>query len=250
MKRNKLVAMTGWKYEPEWMIDQMKENMPWVDEWAILDCRKRDELWIHEGDYRLALREMARKMKADWVLVCAPDERYEKDAGEKIRKLIDHNTDDVVYGVKLLELFHPLWYRFDGIWGNKMRYRLYPLKDNQVMEYSRIQCKPCPVGMETIDTDVVAYHLKMIEPENRELRTKVFKILDPTNKHQHVGYDYLTQEDDSNLARIDPNRMYYPEYKKYIFEVPEKYLQVNNENENFSDGINGASGQQPDQQTP
>lgn len=56
----KLVAGCGWKYEPEWMIEDMKKNMPWVDEFVILDCRKRDELWMHEGQYRLIIREMAR----------------------------------------------------------------------------------------------------------------------------------------------------------------------------------------------
>lgn len=228
-KKSKLVAICGQKYEPDWMIEEMKQNMPWVDEFAILDCRTRDELWIHEGDYRIKLREMAREKKADWVLVCAPDERYEKDAGEKLRPLIDDNTNDIAYGVKLLELFHPLWVRTDGIWGNKMRYRLYPLKDNQQMEYARIQCRPQPLGLEQIDLDVVVYHLKMIEPENRTLRTKVFKLLDPTNTRQAVGYDYLDDEKDARLERVDPARMYFPEYRKYIFSVPDKYLQKEEE---------------------
>jgi len=224
-RKSKLVAMCGWKYEPEWMIEEMKENMSFVDEFVILDCRKRDELWIHEGHYRLILREMAREKKADWVLVCAPDERYEKNAGPRIRELIDYNNEDKMYTFQLRELFNPVWYRIDGIWGNKARRRLYPLKDNQRMSYTPIQCPPVPSSpLERYDIDINIYHLKMIEPENRTMRTKVFNALDPDSKYQHVGYDYLDDEKEAEMERIPEGREYYPKYRKYIFSVPEKYL--------------------------
>lgn len=217
--------MCGWKYEPDWMIDQMKENMSWVDEFVIYDTRDKDELWHHEGHYRLVLREMAREKKADWVLVCAADERYEKNAGEIIRPLIDYSNDNFVYSFKMRELFHPKWYRVDGIWENKARDRLYPLKDTQKMSFMPIQSPPTPVGgLERVDVDVNIYHLKMIEPENRTLRTRVFEKLDPKHIYQPMGYEYLDDEREAVLERIPEGREYYPKYKKYVFEVPEDYL--------------------------
>lgn len=223
---NKLVAVCGQKYEPDWMIEDMKKNMPWVDEFCILDCRKRNELWIHEGQYRLILREMARKAKADWILICSPDERYEKDAGEKIRPLINENKDKRIYEFSLKELYFPKWYRTDGIWGEKYRMRLYPLYEDQTMAYQPIQCPSMPTNKDypVIRVDVNIYHQKMIEPENRTLRTEVFKKLDPENKYQGIGYDYLDNEEGATLQRIPEDRMYLPEYKKYQFKVPSKYL--------------------------
>lgn len=226
-KKSKLVAMCGWKYEPEWMIEEMKQNLNWVDEFVILDCRDRDELWIHEGEYRIRLREMAREKKADWVLVCAPDERYEKRAGEIIRPLIDYSNEDKVYSFKMRELFRPMWYRIDGIWGNKGRDRLYPLKDTQKMSYMPIQSPPTPAGgLERVAVDVNIYHLKMIEPQNRSLRSKVFEKLDPKHIYQSIGYDYLDNEREAVMERIPSGREYFPEYRKYEFKVPEKYLKV------------------------
>ena len=223
---NKLVAVCGQKYEPDWMVEDMKKNMPWVDEFCILDCRKRDELWIHEGQYRLILREMARKKKADWILICSPDERFEKGAGETIRPLLKEENYNKFFEFNLWEMYHPKWYRIDGIWGEKKRRRLYHLDDGQVMKYRPIQCPSMPVenGYEIVSVDVNIYHLKMIEPENRKLRTEVFKKLDPENKYQGIGYDYLDDETEALMARIPRGRMYYPKYRTYKFKVPDKYL--------------------------
>lgn len=223
---SKLVAVCGWKYESEEMVEDMKKNMSWVDEFCILDCRKRDELWIHEGQYRLILREMARKAKADWLLICSPDERYEDDAGEKIRPLIEGHQDKKIFEFSLKELYHPNWYRIDGIWGEKFRRRMYPLLDDQIMKYQPIQCPSMPVedGYEVVRADVNIYHLKMIEPENRTLRAKIFKALDPENKYQSMGYDYLDDENGARMQRIPSDRMYHPKYKTYKFEVPKEYL--------------------------
>jgi len=224
---NKLVAGCGWKYEPEWMIKDMKRNMPWVDEFVILDCRKRNELWMHEGQYRIMIREMARRAKADWLLICSPDERYETGAGKKIRSLIDDNKNKNIFEFSLKELYHPKWYRIDGVWGDKFRRRLYPLLDDQVMKYQPIQCPSMPVNddYKVVRVDVNIYHQKMIEPNNRILRAEVFKLLDPQGIYQGMGYDYLTNESGALLERIPTDRMYSPPYRKYVFTVPVKYLQ-------------------------
>lgn len=223
--KNKIVACLWWKYEPEWMIDDLKKNLSWVDDFAILDCRDRDELWIHEGEYRLLLREMAREKGADWILITSPDERWEKDAGKKIREHTDNHKDKKILEFNLKELYHPLWYRIDGRFENKPRRRCYPLFDDQVMAFQPIQCSSMPQDgdYEIVHVDVNIYHLKMIEANNRKLRTQVFKKLDPDNKFQD-DYDYLDDEVGARMVRIKPERMYYPEYKRYEFKVPEKYL--------------------------
>lgn len=221
----KIVACLGWKYEPQWMIDDFKKNMSWVDDFAILDCRGRDELWIHEGEYRLKLREMAAKKKADWILIASADERYEKNAGDTIRPLVEDNKNKVIYEFNLREMFTPTHYRTDGIW-EKYRRRLYPLLPNQTVSYQPIQCPSMPQNadyrIEKVDVNI--YHLKMIEPENRIMRTRVFKELDKTNEFQGVGYDYLADDYGAVLEKIPKGREYLPKYRKYIFKVPKKFL--------------------------
>ena len=225
-RKSKLVVLAGWKYEPEWLVEDMKKNLHWVDDFAIVDCRDRDELWIHEGDYRLKAREMAREMKADWCLWTSPDERWEDRAGEIIRPLIDYDRDMRIYEFLLRELVHPLWYRSDGIWATKFRRRLFPLRDDQIMRYQPIQVGGVPHGDFPVDSlDINIYHLKMIEPENRRIRAEVFNALDPKGIYQPIGYDYLDDEREATVERIPGGREYSPPYTKpYYFKVPQKYL--------------------------
>jgi hypothetical protein len=224
---NKLVALLGWKYEPSWMVSELKENLKgWVDDFCILDCRGRDELWIHEGEYRAKLRQMAKEKKADWAMFTSPDERWEKDAGKIIRPMIDNNKDRKILEPILRELYTPNQYRIDGIWAGKYRRRIWPLLDGLTYKYQRIQCPSPPENpeFEVVNIPVNIYHLKMIEPENRKLRAEIFKKLDPTNEFQWCGYDYLANDDGMVLEEIPKGKEYYPKYRKYIFKVPENYL--------------------------
>ncbi len=223
--RNKIVAVLGWKYEPKWMIDEFKKNMSWVDDFAILDCRGRNELWMHEGEYRMKLREMAAKKNADWILIASADERYEKNAGKIIRPLVDDNKNKAIYEFNLREMFTPNSYRKYGYW-EKYRQRLYPLLPDQRIAYQSIQCPSMPqnVDYKIKSVDINIYHLKMIEAENRLMRDKVYKELDKTNEFQGIGYDYLADDYGCVLEEIPKGREYSPKYRKYKFKVPKKYL--------------------------
>lgn len=226
MKRNKLVVLYGRKYEPDFLVEDMKKNLWWADDFAEIDCRSRDELWMHEGDYRLEAREKAREMKADWCLWTSPDERWEDGAEKLIRPLIDDNKEKIIFEFLLRELFHPMWYRNDGIWNQKWRQRLFPLYDDQLMRYQPIQVGGCPHGSYPVQkVNVNIYHLKMIEPENREMRIKVFKELDPKGIYQVQGYDYLNDQLEAVVERVPEGRGYTPPYTKpYKFIVPDKYF--------------------------
>jgi hypothetical protein len=224
----KLVALFGWKYEPEWMVEELKENLaPFVDDFCILDDRNRThELWRHEGEYRKILRKMAFEKKADWVLITSPDERFDDNAKDIIPKLLNTHKP-IVYTFPLREMYTPDSYRVDGIWGRKVRPRLYRLKHGQQLANKRIQSRSYPNGLRKVHVDVNIYHLKHIEPENRVMRAEVFKQTDPDNKFQRIGYDYLADETGIEMQKI--NVPYSPFYtKKYIFTVPDHFL--NNKN--------------------
>lgn len=245
------MAVFGWKFEPEWLIRDMKRNLaPWVDSFAVVDCRwRRSELWINEGHYRQLQRKAARWKRADWVLVTSPDERWEDGAGEIIRPLIDGKKDKVVYKFHLREMWTPTAYRVDKLWGRKLRGRLYPFLPEQRMSTRRIQSGPTPIidgSYQVRLLDLNIYHLKMIEPENRVLRAEVFEALDPDYKHQtrdpaklswrrrqldpegvllREGYHYLYNEEGIELEEIPEGHGYSPPYTRpYRFEVPPRLM--------------------------
>lgn len=246
MKKTRLVAVFGIKYEPQWLVDELIENLKgWVDDFAIVDCRyRKDELWIHEGQYRVLQREAYMALDADWVLVTSPDERFEDRAGDIIRPLIDGKKDRIIYEFPLREMFTPTKYRTDGIWGRKTRPRLFPVLPGQTFTNRSIQSSPTPNdGSYTKQLlDVNLYHLKMIEPENRDMRAIVYekldpnyrlqnpnaarwKRLDPEGKFRKDGYHYLAKTEGMELELIPKGREFSPAYtKKYIFDVPDELL--------------------------
>jgi hypothetical protein len=69
----------------------------------------------------------ARTIGADWVLAVDPDERFARRAAGPIRwrTLIKRN---IVYGFNFREVYTPTTYRVDGIWGEKVRWNLFPLR--------------------------------------------------------------------------------------------------------------------------
>lgn len=226
MVMSKIVAVLGWKYEPEWMLDELKQNLSWVDDFAVVDCRNRDELWIHEGEYRKLQRRMARKLGADWILTTSADERWEKRAEEIIRPLTKRKRK-VIYQFNLREMWDQFHYRVDNIWGEKVRRRLYPLLPGQKIDYRKIQCPSFPRNddykIEHVDLNI--YHLKMMSLHNRQMRAKVFKATDPDRDFQRIGYDYLNDENGIELQAILKEREFFPKVtREYKFEVPAKYL--------------------------
>lgn len=224
MKKNKLVAMFGIKYDEALVPGLMTNLSAWVDDFAVVDDRRKKELWGHEGEYRKELRKIAFDLKADWVLITSPDERWEINAGATIRNLIDYNNDKIIYEFKLRELFTPYQYRVDGIWGNKVRRRLYPLRKDQTIAYKKIQCPSFPQDPDynVVPVDINIYHLKMIERENRIMRARVFNATDPNSEYQDIGYDYLADEDGMELKFIDEGREYEPPYERWYFNVPKQ----------------------------
>lgn len=223
----RIVATFGIKTEPDWLVHELMKNLDWVDDFAIVDCRKRKELWIHEGEYRILQRKAAKAKKADWILTTSPDERWEKDSWHKLQPLVEAQKGKCIYQFKLRELYTPTEYRVDGIWGEKKRLRLYPVYPNQIIDYKPIQCASYPQNPDywTEDVDLNIYHLKHIEPENREMRTKVFQWLDPTSEHQPgVGYSYLMDESNMKLETIPEGREYTPSYRKYVFKPDLRWL--------------------------
>jgi hypothetical protein len=205
----RLVICFGYKYEPEFLINDLRENIAGIaDEVFEFDSRSRNELWIPRDEFNNTLRRGAIERDADYMLVVAPDERLEKRAGKIIRELVNRDKP-VSYRFNLRELYTPTAYRTDGIWGKKRRIRLHYMRGKST----------------TRNVDLNIYHTKHIEPENRTSRAEIHSLTN-TADNKHLGFDYLADETGMILEEIPGGREFYPPYtRKYIFEIPEIYRQ-------------------------
>ncbi len=240
----RLFAVAGWKYEPDFLVEQMKENLHWFNEICVVDTRHRkNEFWIHEGEYRLLQRkalEDAGIREGDWVYVTSPDERLEDRAESIIKNAIKKVTAPTIFRFRLREMWTPNEYRIDGIWGKKTRPRLYPYLPDQKFSNKRIQQPPTPIGeYNRVSLNLNIYHLKMINPRNRTARVKAYKKTDPEYKYlrrnnsakwqrvdpQHKflnqGYNYLLDESGIKLKRVSELRKFTPTYKNYELSQPD-----------------------------
>lgn len=215
-KQPKLVALYAYRYDAQLVPDLVKNIEGFVDDFIEWDDRKNDQLWYHEGETREYLRNEARKIGADWVLCVDPDERFEKDAGDKIRKIIQTNQK-IIYGFFFRELYKPNAYRVDDIWAHKTKYVLFPLLAGQEFMNYKAHSQWAPINSDYSKElqDINLYHFKMINPQNRQVRKNLYKKLDPRNDIQKIGYDYLTDEKNIKLEEIPKGREYFPEYKDY-----------------------------------
>lgn len=221
----KLAAVYARRHEPQWLIDDMRRNLGWVDELIELDDRDRpaDQTWGHEGTMRARQRQMAVDAGADWVLVVDPDERLEDRAARVVRALMQqYRGRPVVLRLRLRELFAPDAYRVDGRWDRYWRGRLYPVRDDSVMSGKAIHCPPCPINHPRVPVDVNLYHLKMVEPANRAARALAYAGAEA--QHGHPGRDWsrLTAGRGMVLRKIPPGRQFSPGYSRpYVIGDPQ-----------------------------
>ncbi len=213
-RRPKLFAVYAYRYDADLVPDLLANLEPFIDGTVSWDDRGNTALWGHEGLFKNRLTEEARAKGADWVLHVDPDERFEKNAGRAVRKLIE-SRDKVIYGFRFRELWTPDQYRTDGIWGQKIKYVLFPLLPGQTFMDLPVhtQVSPQNPDYQRVTTDLNLYHMKMIDPQNRKDRRDLYQSLDPQNRIQTIGYDYLTDEAGLILERIAPGREYQPPYR-------------------------------------
>jgi hypothetical protein len=209
----RLFAVFSFKYDTRLLPDLIK-NLDFCDGFIIHDDRSNDQKWFHEGETRQMLIEKARKAGADWVLCVDPDERFELSAGQKIRTLIQKD-EEVIYGFPFRELWNKTEYRIDGIWGKKVKYILFPIKEQQVFLNLPVHCPWAPINenYSRIQLDINLYHLKNIPWRNRKQRADLFNELDPKHEIQSIGYDYLADEQGMLLEKIEVGREFFPPYQ-------------------------------------
>ena len=199
-----LVAAFCYRYEPEWLIEDLHTNLAWVDKIIGIDTSGYDELWIPRAERMRLMQDAGRKAGATWMLHLDPDERLETRAEKVIRRALER-PHYVRYHMRMRELWTPHQYRVDGKWGSKRRRRLY-----------RLGCRPdAPVGRLRLNI----YHLATVEPTNRQMRARIHTDHNTWDNKSH-GFEYLADETGLTLEDIPPGRGYHPPYREYLKTVP------------------------------
>lgn len=190
------------------------ENHPMVIELATVPPGAQEEM--EDGRNHLTVMEAAWPHGADWFLGIDADERVERDFRRRAEAEIDRAeaSGDVALWVPFLELWGSRErFRVDGTWGQKRKPCLFKADPNAHYGKQRLHSVwapwPPPKG-DYPTADLRLYHLKMIEPEDRQARADLYNRLDPDRRFQSIGYDYLVDEDGIELQPIEPGRDFLP----------------------------------------
>lgn len=214
-KNPKIIACFAFRYDFHLIPDLLLNLEGIISDYVYHDDRKNKTLWFDESKIRIKLINQAKEKGADWILGIDPDERFEKNAKHLIKNLVK-NKSKIIYGFKFRELYHPLKFRVDGVWGTKTKFVLFPNLPDQDFMSLKVHQQWAPINSDykKILTDINLYHLKMIKKQNRIARRDIYKKLDPNNEIQAIGYDYLTDEKNIVLESILKNREYLPKYRE------------------------------------
>jgi hypothetical protein len=209
--RPRVLAVFSYRYDAELVPSLLANIAPFVDGWIALDDRASVNVFTPEVPRRLSLLEAACEAGADWALAVDPDERFERGLQAQMPALLAH-PQATAHTFALRELYGPLHYRVDGVWGIKRQPRLIHLRaglrrpDGDLhLPWSAFIPDP-----RLNDTAINLYHLKMITPARRRARAALYSALDPSSAVQAIGYDYLANEQGAALEAVPPGREYLP----------------------------------------
>jgi hypothetical protein len=214
-RRRQVLAIFSFRYDAHLVPDLLANLEPIVDGWVAWDDRGSSEPFSDEWQRLRALVEEAKRLGAHWVLAVDPDERLEAAVAKGIGRLLARRRP-TIWSFQLREMFTPTAYRVDGIWGGRLRNRLFPVHVDLRFDEAALHAKRVPLnrGFRQRNSGFNLYHLRMISPERRRLRRDLNKVLDPAARFQDVGYDYLAEDAGAVLEEIPRGREYFPPHRE------------------------------------
>jgi glycosyltransferase involved in cell wall biosynthesis len=155
--------------------------------------------------------------RPDWLIGLDADERLEEGFRDRAEAEIARARKEghLAYRVRVREVWdHPLYYRADGLWGEKSSPRFFAARRDHEFHEQRLHCYWAPLNSrENGDfpyADLILYHLRMLEAEDRKARRERYERLDPERRFQAIGYSYLTDPTSLRLEKIPAERRYRP----------------------------------------
>lgn len=205
-----VIAAFSYRYDSHLVPDLIENIKPFVDGWVSFDDQNSTDIFSSEISRRRQLIDASISIGAQWIFAIDPDERIERGAVWKFRALTFFKKN-IAWNFNLKELFESDKYRVDGIWGQKRMPRLFPAQQLDMSTTNDLHAHWFPPDtLHLKNSGINIYHLKMISPLRRVARRNLYKSLDPQNKFQTIGYDYLADETNAKLQSIPAGRGYLP----------------------------------------
>ncbi len=150
-----------------------------------------------------------------WLVVVDADERLEQHFRARANGIIRQAEHEGVLALSIAirELWdHPYRYRADGPWGRKRKASLFRYREDHEFDPRPMHNYWAPLNSringQFRHADLQLYHLRMLRAEDRQQRQARYMHMDPDNRWQSAGYDYLCDETGLELAEVDPERTY------------------------------------------
>ena len=173
------------------------------------------------------LIEAALLHQPAWLLAIDADERLEREFRRRALKEIERADREGhrAYSVRFLELWdQPDTYRRDGVWGRKRVARLFRARHDHLFNECAMHGPWASVDSreegEFPKADLIVYHLRMIDAEDRRARQERYMTLDPAARWQAIGYSYLTEIDGLRCRRLPRRRDYRPRASRRAEALP------------------------------
>jgi hypothetical protein len=203
--------------EPDHLIEDLRENLAWVDRIVEVDGGDWGTPQGHEGRINRRKREAAGP---GWTLFIDPDERLSDGAEDVIRGFVESASRDAIGVLPFREMWTPTQYRTDGWYGSRgPRKRIAHLHAGQLYASKPIHCQPIPQvdrANRVLLEGAILYHLKGIEPQNRVARARAYRAADPRGVWLRGG-DWSYLHDDTGLELADAIPPFTPPYRHYLF---------------------------------
>ena len=157
---------------------------------------------------RETLLRAAHKHKAQWILGCDADERFETRFLEQLHDLAANPPAQII-GLRLVAVWENLrQYRV----GNARKFVFFPSTDSQPYHppgMLHLPWFPPSLGRAPRKLlDYYLYHLGSLTRADRQSRHEKFNRIDPDFKHQPTGYNNIIDETNLVLASIPPERAF------------------------------------------
>ena len=136
---------------------------------------------------------------SNWLLGIDADERLAANFREALSAAVESHPCAGGFWVPMRECWSPCTVRVDGVWGRKRAARVFPSDPDHTFNPRRLHGSWPSVSTSPEDWPEIGstlYHLRMMTPAGRSARLAKYKKLDPDNRYQAIGYDYLTEESD------------------------------------------------------
>ena len=153
---------------------------------------------------------------AEWIIALDADERLERDFRTRAERVMRRGSAAglTAFGIHFRELWDsPRSFRVDGIWGRKTQPRFFRARADHQFDERPIHGAKAPLQGKFRGSfpvaDLILYHLRMVQPQDREARRRRNEQLDPQARYQPgIGYAYLTEETGLRLRPVPRHRGY------------------------------------------